>query len=132
MYHTGFSQPRSKGCLIFRQTALRLKFAYNFINFVISLLATIIIHYQGNCRRLPRRLLKPIKRFIELICEIVCWGLAEINDIFKLLPHQLYCRQLYCWNSNAVIRLDISPRFVLLPALYFVYPSWLWQCQFLN
>ena len=30
-----------------------------------------------------------------------CRGTAEVNDVFKILPRQLYCRRLYSWNSNA-------------------------------
>ena len=56
-----FSQPQSKGSPIQRQTALGLKLVYSFINFVISLPATYIRH----SRRLPKRIVKQIQRFVR-------------------------------------------------------------------
>ena len=71
------------------------------INFIIPLCATYIRHSQGNQQRLSRHLLKQIQRFVRLLQQEDCWGTAELSDVFKFLPWQKDCQQLYSWNSNA-------------------------------
>ena len=79
---------------------------YSFINFIIPLPATCIRHSRGNCQILPSRLLKQIQRIVKLRRQKDCWGTAEVNDAFKLLPRQLYCRRLCSWNANAARYFD--------------------------
>ena len=37
---------------------------------------------------------------VGLLWQKDCWGTAKGHDAFKLLPQQLYCQQLFSWNSN--------------------------------
>ena len=72
-----------------------------FTDLLISWLLNLQLYVRDsrcNCRKIARRLLKQIQRFVKLLRQKDCRGAA---GVFKILPRQLYCRRLCSWNANA-------------------------------
>ena len=79
-----------------KTNGLGIEVGLQVINFVTPLRVTYIRHSEVIAEdRLSRRLVKQIQKFVRMLQQKDCRGIAEVNDFFKLLPQQKDCRRLY-------------------------------------